>query len=224
MAEKVISKPASETGQKPVFVIDKMATRLFADPASLRESFERNHMLFFEQPFSPAILDMLMHRAASANFTANHVRNIGDREIEQVQSVGSTLNLLLARPVFCTWLEQATGLAPLKKTEGRLAQTRANAGHDLDWHDDIEDDKRLLAVVINLSDQPFRGGEFLLRRKGETEPFHTHNYTQPGSMMIFAVRQDLEHCVTEVISGGPRRVFAGWFMRDAKPMSGRAET
>jgi hypothetical protein len=32
----------------------------------------------------------------------------------------------------------------------------------------------------------------------------------PGSVMLFRIGRGLRHRVTQVMSGGPRRVFAGW--------------
>jgi hypothetical protein len=32
----------------------------------------------------------------------------------------------------------------------------------------------------------------------------------PGSVMLFRIDRRLRHRVTQVMSGGPRRVFAGW--------------
>lgn len=44
------------------------------------------------------------------------------------------------------------------------------------------------------------------------QPLLAHHHNKPGTVLIFAVRPDLEHRVTPLTSGGPRRVFAGWFL------------
>ena len=89
---------------------------------------------------------------------------------------------------------------------------RASHNDALDWHDDLHDTSRRLAIIVNLSDRPFAGGQFQLRRKGESELLLRHNHPQAGSVLIVAVRPELEHRVTPVSDGGPRRIYAGWFL------------
>lgn len=194
------------------FSIDAMATTMMAEPAQFRQVFERESSLLFDEPFAPDMLDMLMTRAANASFIEDDVDHIGTREIEAPQRVGGMISLLLARQTFRQWVERATGQSPLRAVAGRLVQTRANGADALAWHDDTEGVDRMLGVVINLSDTPFSGGQFEMRRAGTEQPFLSHCYEHTGSMMLFAVRLGLEHRVAELMSGGPRRVYAGWFL------------
>lgn len=203
------------------FSIDVMATQLQADPGQFEAEFKRDCSLRLEAPFTAALLAMMMTRAANARFIDDDVDDIGKREIEAPQRVGGTISLLLARAPFLRWVEQATGRSPLTAVAGRLVQTRAGSPHALNWHDDIEDAKRMLGVVINLSDNPFTGGQFEMRRAGSNQPFLSHRYDRTGSMMIFAVRRGLEHRVAEVESGGPRRVYAGWFLSEPEHAGGQ---
>ena len=66
--------------------------------------------------------------------------------------------------------------------------------------------------MIDLADRRYQGGRFELRRKGESDPLLVFEHAAPGSLLIFAVRDDLEHRVTPVTGGGPRRVYSGWFL------------
>lgn len=204
------------------FSIDTMATTVRTDPAQFQRVFERESSLLFDEPFAPDMLHMLMARAANASFAEEDVDHIGTREIETPQRVGSTISLLLARQPFRQWVEQATGRSPLCAVAGRLVQTRANGADALAWHDDTEGLNRMLGVVINLSDTPFSGGQFEMRHAGTEQPFLSHRYEHPGSMMLFAVRRGLEHRVAEVTSGGPRRVYAGWFLSEPELPPGAA--
>jgi len=203
------------------FTIDTMTTQLLADPADLRAAFERGNALLIDAPFAPALLRSLMARAANAHFVGDDVERIGTREIEAPQRVGGTISLLLARPAFREWLERATGLTPLRAVAGRLAQTRANGQDALAWHDDMDGNFRLLGVVINLSDTPFSGGQFEMRHFGNAQPFLSHRHEQPGAMMLFAVGPELQHRVAQVTSGGPRRVYAGWFLSQPEHASSK---
>lgn len=177
-----------------------------------REQFDRDCAISLSGVFPPDHLAKLVERAARTEFADDFVEGIGWRAIESPQRVGKALSLLLHSPPLLRWFERATGSGPLRAVAGRLVETRANQRDALGWHDDQDDLARLLAVVINLSDRPFSGGEFQLRRKGESIPFLTFDHPEPGSMLVFAVRPELEHQVTPVTDGGPRRVYAGWFL------------
>ena len=189
-----------------------MTTTICAEPAAFRRSFEAIPALHFADAFAPDLLAQLMAQAAAAGFIDDAVEYIGTREIETPQRVGGALSVLLGRPTLYRWLEAATGLPPIRAVNGRLVQTRANGSDELAWHDDLGTDERLLAVVINLSGDVYEGGRFDLRRGGEETPLFSQEHNLPGAMTVFAVRRGLEHRVLPLTSGGPRRVYTGWFL------------
>lgn len=202
------------------FQISRYGTTVNAAPEPWRAPFERDFAISIPNAFAPDHLSDLIARAAQAEFVDDHVVDIGDRAIEARQRIGAAMSLMLHNRGLMDWVEQATGTGPLRALAGRLAETRANGSDALTWHDDREDTNRLLAVVINLSDRPFSGGRFELRRKQTERPHLVFDHDQPGSMLIFAVRPDLEHRVTPVTAGGPRRVYAGWFLARPEHASG----
>ncbi len=202
------------------FVIKKQETCILEDPSGWHAAFATSPAFLFDNVIDPPLLERLMQQSASARFIEDDVKDIGTREVEAPQLVGGMISLLLSRPAFLHWLEQATGLSPIKAVTGRLVQTRANDRDALAWHDDLSDHARLMAVVINLTDQPYEGGAFEMRRVGTKAPFLRHQHNEPGSMMLFAVHPDLQHRVTKLLSGGPRRVYAGWFMSEPEHPGG----
>jgi hypothetical protein len=204
----------------PPFLIKKQETEILEDPSGWHARFAETPAFLFDNIIDPPLLDRLMQQSASACFVDDDVEHIGTREVESPQLVGGLISLLLSRPALLGWLEKATGLSPIKAVTGRLVQTRANDRDALAWHDDLSDNARLLAVVINLSDQPYDGGIFELRKVGTDAPFLTHQHQKSGSMMLFAVRPDLQHRVTKLLSGGPRRVYAGWFLSEPEHPGG----
>ena len=196
----------------PAFQIAAAATSIHADPLQFRAQFAAESALRFDDMIAPDLLDRLMTSAAAASFVENPVEGLGLREIEAAQRVGASIGLILGRHAWLDWLEQATGLTPLRAVAGRLVQTRANGTDGLTWHDDMEQPHRQLGLVVNLSDRAFDGGMFEMRRTGIDPPFHMVKHDRPGSILVFAVKPELEHRVTPVTLGGPRRVFAGWVL------------
>jgi hypothetical protein len=114
------------------------------------------------------------------------------------------------RAAMLRWLEDVTDCGPLDTFRGRLTQTSAGTAEHRGWHDDlVESDKRRLALVINLSPKPFTGGAFQMRRK-TGERLLQHHYGAVGEAILFRDHPDLEHRSRRVLTGGPRRVYAGW--------------
>jgi hypothetical protein len=51
-----------------------------------------------------------------------------------------------------------------------------------------------------------------MRRKGESGICWRHHHASPGEALVFEVSPALEHRVTPLTAGGPRTIFAGWFL------------
>lgn len=194
------------------FLIGSQGVTILSDPAPWRERFDRLPAIAIPAALEPGFCSRMVERAEQADFVDDDVERIGTRAIESPQRVGKAFSLLLHSQGLLSWLERATGIEPLRAVAGRLVETRANRQDALAWHDDRDDPTRRLAVVINLSSRAFSGGQFQLRRKGETTALLCHDHSHAGSVLIFAVRPELEHRVTTLDQGGPRRVYAGWFL------------
>lgn len=202
----------SDSSVMAPFTIAPLATTPNADPAEFRAGFAAAQALHLRDVFAPALLARIMANAASASFIDDFVERIGTREIEAPQRVGGVISMLLGRTALYDWLEAATGLGPIRSVSGRLVQTRANGADELAWHDDLGIPDRLLAVVIDLSDQAYSGGRFELRRLAQETPIFERDQGAAGTMTVFAVRRGLEHRVMPLTAGGPRRVYTGWFL------------
>jgi hypothetical protein len=154
---------------------------------------------------------LLLGRCRKGRFVDEPVARLGTRAVESPQRVGPALNVLLHRAALLRWVEAATGCGPIDGVAGRVVQTRANDEDALDWHDDLNEPNRRLALTINLSDTPFVGGLFELRDVASGAILIRHTHARPGDALIFAVRRGLEHRVMPLHTGGPRRVYTGWF-------------
>lgn len=195
------------------FQIGSQGVTILSDPAPWRASFADMPAIAIPAALEPGFCTRMVERAAHARFVADEdIDQIGTRLIESPQLIGRAISLLLHSTELLRWLEDVTSAGPLRAVAGRFAEMRASHNDALDWHDDLHDTSRRLAIIVNLSDRPFAGGQFQLRRKGESELLLRHNHPQAGSVLIVAVRPELEHRVTPVSDGGPRRIYAGWFL------------
>lgn len=197
-----------------VLCIGRNDTQTQNDIGGLTALFAEHSLLLFPAAFDAHFLDWLMDRADRANFVDDTVERLGTRMIESPQRFGSALMSVLERSNWLEWVEKLTGISPLKSFAGRLVLHRAGGEDRLDWHDDLIGPTRRVAVVINLSRYAYEGGHFEMRRRPEILPHISFRHSSPGSMMLFAVRPDLEHRLTPLVSGGPRRTFAGWLLSE----------
>jgi hypothetical protein len=203
------------------FLIGAQGVTILSDPAPWRQRFARMPTIAIPAALEPEFCARMVERAAHATYaTYDEIEQVGTRLIETPQLIGRAISLLLHSPDLLRWLEAATGIEPLKAAAGRFAEFRANNSDALYWHDDLHDTTRRLAIIINLSERPFVGGQFQLRRKGESELLLRHDHPQAGSVLIVAVRPELEHRVTPVSQGGPRRIYAGWFLTQPEHTNG----
>lgn len=204
----------TEIPERP-FSIGATQTDLFADPAPWAAAFAEQRAIVCRDVFEPALVARLLAAASTTRFRDDHVVELGTRAVEEPQRVGGTINVLLQRPNLFRWLETVTGRIGLAGAEGRLVQTRSGGGDALEWHDDLQQARRALGVTISFTDTPYTGGLFEMRRVGDPATARCFDHARAGTALIFDLGSDVEHRVHPVASGGPRRVFTGWFMREA---------
>jgi hypothetical protein len=197
------------------FTIGPAATAIHADPAEWRARFAAEGAIVCRDALAPSLLARLMAAADAAGWAEDRVDRVGRREVEEPRRVGSTLSVLLGRPALVGWLAAVTGRAGLAAVEGRLARTSAGGAEALGWHTDLDgSDRRGLGVTLGLTGAEYDGGEFELRRAGQPRTTHRFRHTRAGTLLVFDLAPDLEHRLLPVVAGGPRRVYAGWFVRE----------
>lgn len=200
------------------FRVSRAGVSIDSDPAistAVAEAFDRYQGAVFSQVIEPDLLELLLGLARSARFDAVATADFGDRGIARDERTALPMCMALARSNLLDWLQQVTGCEPISTVEGVLA--RMQPGDILEWHRDLLFGVRRLAVVINLSEAPFEGGRFEMRRRGSMEPLFAYDHVVPGSVMIFRLGADLQHRVTPVTAGGPRLAFAGWLRAPIQP-------
>lgn len=204
---------------EPLFRVGTMKTELIQQPEAAREAFARHRVLECREALGPDMLEMTMRLLANAIFKPQDVKGLGGREVEEPRRVGRAISLTFQRANMFEWLDRATGCGPLGAVIGRVTQSLAGHDHQLSWHDDWQGRRRRLAITVNLSTEPYEGGLFEIRKKKTREPLFAHRHTEPGTALIFDVARDIEHRVHPISAGGPRRIYAGWFLAPEKTVS-----
>lgn len=125
----------------------------------------------------------------------------------------SVLQLVLNETALLQQLERITRVGPLDSFTGNVYRIQPGGCHYGEWHDDCIGD-RLLGMTVNLSSQPFQGGEFELRERDSLRaPRRFLNNAQPGDALVFRIDPKFEHRVAPVTGTIPKLAFAGWFLK-----------
>jgi hypothetical protein len=202
---------------RSVLSLSPLQTVIRDDPTlrrTLSEEFARCHALAFSAALDMGFVEILRQVRMRATYVTQTLPGIGNRDIEgPPHTAGRTICAALEHPELTGWLGAVTGLAPLTHMIGKVAEFVPRSEAALDWHTDAaaEGWRRKLAITINLSDQPFDGGLFELRERATGKIVVSHSHRGLGSMLVFRISERLDHRVQPITSGGPRRMFSGWF-------------
>jgi len=196
------------------FLIGTSTTRLSA-PHLHAARFASDQALVCNAALDDNLLMLMQRLVMRASFIPEPVEHIGQREMESPGLSGAALTLALRRTPFLRWIEALTQCGPIHTVKGKLAQTRAGTPQALDWHDDLNDGQRRLAITIDLSPAHYEGGLFELCHKSTREVIFRHRHLRPGTALIFRIAPHLVHRLQPVTAGGPRRVYTGWFMDES---------
>ena len=179
--------------------------------ARARAAFACGDAIALPSAFDPPFLRTILAICRRGPYVPEYIDKIGWRTVEEHDVAGCALRFALQRPTFLRWCEAAAGCETLNLVTGAVAEMAAGTDQGLEWHNDRNDGGfRRLAVAIHLSDVPYEGGLFEMCEKQSGRLLVRKGALPPGSVMLFRIDKRLRHRVTQVISGGPRRVFAGW--------------
>ncbi|MDO8653369.1 MAG: 2OG-Fe(II) oxygenase [Undibacterium sp.] len=176
----------------------------------LQQRFQHTHAIILSDILEHQLLNKLQKILETIEYFPR-VIPVGIQDVGKHNRASSILNLVLARPALYRWLENLLDCDPIIGVEG--AVMRLSHGQCLDWHDDMNDERRALAITICLSDRPYQGGEFQIRRKKTKELLFSHLHSTLGTAVIFEINRELEHRVQEIHSAESRIVYAGWFLK-----------
>lgn len=181
------------------------------DAAAAAERYRQEHLVSLPGLLDAAYLDLLDRAGQSSTFVRETVTGLGEREIEEPLRMTSALLLGLRSAPLVEWVRAVTGNPAITTARGNVVRSWPGGVDRLDWHDDSDMPNRIAAITILLGDTDFVGGEFELRRKG-SDAATSFRHARRGDSLLIKVHPGLEHRVMPLTAGGPRCVFAGWYM------------
>jgi hypothetical protein len=122
----------------------------------------------------------------------------------------TVLELVANDPKFFDVVSAITGCGSIGSFVGRIYRMVPGQGHYDSWHSDVGRD-RMVAMSINLSTQPYRGGLLQMRRADSNDVFYEVANLGVGDALMFRVDPSLLHRVTDVVGSVPKTAYAGWF-------------
>ena len=191
--------------------------------AELQKVFERRHCVllenFLERRVAARLRWVLLR--TQAGFDTREHRAPGDTgfvlaremKLDRCAPASVMLFLLVNQPRLFAALGELAGVGGdevLRHFNGRCYMMRPGAEHFHVWHDDYGYGRQL-GLSINLSPEPFAGGEFQLRDAGSGGTPHTIVPSRFGDATLFRIAPSLHHRVRRVRGTAPKIAFAGWF-------------
>ena len=190
--------------------------------AELQEVFKRRHCVLLEDFLERRVaarLRQVLPRTQSGFDTREHRTPDDNRVLAREMTLDGCapasvlLFLLLNQPRLFAALGEFAGVGgdeAIRHFNGRCYMMRPGAEHFHVWHDDCAYGRQL-GLSINLSPEPFAGGEFQLRDADAGGPPHTIVPGRFGDATLFRIAPSLKHRVRRVGGTVPKIAFAGWF-------------
>lgn len=195
--------------------LNPTGVRIALDAETAAVQFHQQHMLSLPGFLDDKYLALLTRIEPACTWVREMIENLGQREVEEPRRMSGAILIGLRNPQLLEWMRQVTGNRDIAIAGGNIARSWPGCTDRLDWHDDNEDLKRVAALTIMLSETDFEGGVFELRPK-QTTDVTSFRHARRGDALLIEVNPRLEHRVLPLSAGGPRCVFAGWFLTGAE--------
>ncbi len=188
-----------------------------ADEARLREQFSTRHHLCAEAFVEPALLVRWLDAVDAGPFVPRQHGTPADWHGEpppadhvlDAPAIVGGLLFSLNDPALFALVERVAGCGRIASFQGVVYRMAAGTGHGDRWHTDLVD-RRLIAISVSLSREPYGGGRLQLADETD-ELFYDAATTRAGDAVLFRLSDRLRHRVTPMAPGPPRTVLTGWF-------------
>lgn len=185
-----------------------------AELARLRAHFEERHHLALPGFLDPPLLDTLRAKLAATRF-ARVDRDVGSELRPLDAAPYFALELLLNSRPLLELIPRLTGCPPVACFTGRIYRRAPGESHVSRWHTDINEDGRMVALSVNLSEEVYGGGTTLVREAATKRVVCELSNTGFGDAILFPIDPRFEHRVLDVEGAAPKTALAGWF--NSKP-------
>ena len=181
------------------------------DLVSLRRNFDRKHFLLLKDFLHPEIISLILPFLERGKYCPAQYKHVGSELLMQPNLAVETLSFLSNDLKLFGLVQTITDCDSIGYFEGRIYKLIRDPQHIFDWHDDLNEPNRLIAMSIKLSTGNYRGGLLQIREVRSGKIVAEVANTGLGNAVLFRVSKDLEHRVTGIEGDAPRTSFAGWF-------------
>lgn len=186
-----------------------------AELAVLRRQFEDEHCLRVRGFVAPELLEWMRGRIVAARFTEYVHADVDPPCVDLLMNdpqLDLTVWSLFNDERLFDAVQRMTGCGPIGCYHSRIYAMDPSPAHFDSWHDDIEEDNRMVAMSVNLGG-PYEGGLLRIRDAATGRIVHEVANTGDGDAILFRIRADLQHVVTPVTGVRRKIAMAGWFQR-----------
>jgi len=177
----------------------------------LRDQFGTRNFLHLRGLLEPDLLRYYLDEIAAGRFEERVHEGIGKELWLPDPGVVRGLEFLFNDPLLLELVERVAGCGPVGSFGGRVYRFPPADGEYSDsWHDDLGHN-RLVAVSLNLSPEPYLGGQLEIRNRHTQATLERIDNPGLGDAVLFRLAEELQHRVTTVRGSVPRTAFAGWF-------------
>ena len=185
--------------------------------AAQQQEFAQRHCVVLEGFLDDSILCQIPRMLEQGEFDLRSDFNRAGREFARELTMRESETLpqmffyLLNQPRLREAIAEFTGCEKTIRTfVGRCFKHLPGVGHFDSWHGDVSDE-RLCVLSINLSREPFEGGNLQIRSRRTKEVFRTVGVDRFGDACLFRIDDSLEHRILPLRGTAPRYRYAGWF-------------
>jgi len=182
-----------------------------ADAESLRQCFEREHYVLLKDFLHPDIISLILPFLKSGEYVPAQYKHVGSELRMEPNLAFDTLSFLANDSKLFGLVQAITGCGSIGYFQGRVFKLIPDPQHSFDWHDDLREPNRLVAISINLTEGMFRGGVFQIREVDSGKITGEVRNAGLGNAVLFEISKDLQHRVTGIEGDTPRISFSGWF-------------
>ena len=185
--------------------------------AAQQQEFAQRHCVVLEGFLGESILCHIPRMLEQGEFDLRGDFDCAEREfareltMRKSETLPQMLFYFLNQPRLREAIAELAGCEKTIRTfAGRCFKHLPGDGHFDSWHGDVADE-RLFALSINLSREPFEGGNLQIRSWRTREVFRTVGVERFGDACLFRIDGSLQHRTLPLRGTAPRCRYAGWF-------------